>query len=70
LTFTPAKNDPALRALRLKYFEEGIGWNNHEAGLRATSRPRCLTSLRKNPESLSELGRKLYGVDNWEWEQQ
>lgn len=66
LTFTRAKDDPELAALRQKYFEEGIGWNNHEAGLRATSRPRCEVSLRKNSEQLTALGRKLYGQEGWE----
>lgn len=66
ITFTLAKNDPTLYELRLKYFNEGIGWNNHEAGLRATARPRFEQSLRLNPENLSPLGRKLYGLDKWE----
>jgi ectoine hydroxylase-related dioxygenase (phytanoyl-CoA dioxygenase family) len=65
VTFTLAKDDPALIALRAKYFEEGIGWNSHEAGLRATARPRCEQSLRHNTEQLTALGRKLYGLDSW-----
>jgi ectoine hydroxylase-related dioxygenase (phytanoyl-CoA dioxygenase family) len=66
VTFTLAKDDPELYALRLKYFNEGIGWNDHEAGLRATARPRLEQSLRHTPEKLTELGRKLYGLDRWE----
>jgi ectoine hydroxylase-related dioxygenase (phytanoyl-CoA dioxygenase family) len=65
LTFTLAKDNPELVNLRLKYFHEGIGWNNHEAGLRATARPRCEVSLRKENEQLTPLGRKLYGLDSW-----
>jgi hypothetical protein len=65
VTYTLAKNDPELVTRRLKYFYEGIGWNDHDAGLRATARPRCLQSLRKTPEQLSPLGRKLYGLDSW-----
>lgn len=61
LTFTLAKNDPKLAALRLHYFQKGIGWNNHEAGLRATARPRCTHSLREEEEILTPLGLKLYG---------
>lgn len=65
LTFTIAQDNPELTNLRLKYFDEGIGWNNHEAGLRATSRPRCQQSLRRNSEQLTLLGRRLYGLDSW-----
>lgn len=65
ITFTLAKDDPKLYERRLKYFNEGIGWNDHEAGLRATARPRLEETLRHNPESLSPLGRKLYGLDKW-----
>lgn len=66
LTFTLAKQDQDLIDLRIKYFNEGIGWNNHKAGLRATARPRCETALRENPEELTPLGRKLYGFDSWD----
>lgn len=65
VTYTLAKDDPILVNLRLKYFQKGIGWNNHEAGLRATSRPRCEQSLRQTPEALTDLGRRLYGLDSW-----
>jgi hypothetical protein len=65
LTFAPAKNDSALVELRLKYFHEGIGWYNHDAGLRATARPRCEQSLRETEEILTPLGEKLYGVTSW-----
>lgn len=65
ITFTLAKEDPELIAMRQKYFTEGMGWNCHEAGLRATARPRCAQSLRHNPEQLTELGRKLYGLEKW-----
>jgi ectoine hydroxylase-related dioxygenase (phytanoyl-CoA dioxygenase family) len=65
ITFTLAKEDPQLYDLRQKYFTEGIGWNSHEAGLRATSRPRCEQSLRHQKENLTPLGRKLYGLDKW-----
>ena len=65
LTFTPAQNDPSLVDLRLKYYSEGIGWNNHDAGLRATARPRYEQSLRHSEENLTSLGRKLYGLDSW-----
>lgn len=65
VTFTYAKDDPELTALRLKYFHEGTGWNCHAAGLRATARPRCEISLRQNPEDLTPLGRKLYGLESW-----
>ena len=66
ITFTPAQEDHKLFDLRLKYFAEGIGWNCHEAGLRATARPRYEKSLRQQAEGLSSLGRKLYGIDKWE----
>jgi ectoine hydroxylase-related dioxygenase (phytanoyl-CoA dioxygenase family) len=66
ITFTLAKDDPKLYELRLKYFKEGIGWNDHEAGLRATARPRLEQTLRQNQEKLSPLGLKLYGLDRWE----
>jgi ectoine hydroxylase-related dioxygenase (phytanoyl-CoA dioxygenase family) len=65
LSFTPALQDPKLRELRLKYFSEGIGGIDHEAGLRATSAPRYEHSLREQPEMLTPLGRKLYGLDSW-----
>lgn len=65
VTFTLAKDDPELYALRLKYFNEGIGWNNHEAGLRATARPRFEKTLRRHPENFTSLGLKLYGIDKW-----
>lgn len=65
ITFTYAKEDMTLVSLRHKYFNEGIGWNCHDAGLRATSRPRCEQSLRHTPEKLTALGRKLYGFDKW-----
>ena len=65
LTFTLAKDDPTLTEMRLHYFHEGIGWNNHEAGLRATSRPRCEQSLREEKEILTPLGLKLYGLTSW-----
>lgn len=65
LTFTLAKNDPTLSEMRLHYFQEGIGWNNHKAGLRATSRPRCTESLREEKEILTPLGLKLYGLISW-----
>ncbi|PIS03209.1 MAG: hypothetical protein COT85_04085 [Chlamydiae bacterium CG10_big_fil_rev_8_21_14_0_10_42_34] len=66
ITYTLAKEDPELIGLRRKYFDEGIGFNHHEAGLRATARPRCEISLRRFPERLSPLGRKLYGLDLWD----
>lgn len=65
LSFIPAAEDPKLIDLRLKCFEEGIGWIDHDAGLRATSSPRYEHSLREQPEILTELGRKLYGLDLW-----
>lgn len=65
VTFTLAKDDQKLYDLRLKYFNEGIGWNNHEAGLRATARPRLEESLRQTPENLTSLGLKLYGLERW-----
>lgn len=65
ITYTPAVADPELMALRLKYFQEGVGWSNYQAGLRATARPRCEISLRSTPERLTPLGRKLYGLESW-----
>lgn len=65
ITYTPAKDDPALAALRMKYFAEGTGHSDHEAGLRATAKPRCAVSLRNVAENLTPLGRRLYGVDSW-----
>ncbi len=65
LTFLPAKDDSSLTDLRLQYFRDGTGWSNHEAGLRATARPRYESSLRQNPETLTELGMKLYGLVSW-----
>ena len=65
ITYTPAVTLPELVDLRRKYFREGTGWHNYEAGLRATARPRCEQSLRQNEEQLTELGRKLYGLDSW-----
>lgn len=65
LTFTQARDDADLVALRMKYFTEGIGWYNHDAGLRATARPRCTVSVRQHDEQLTALGRKLYGLDSW-----
>jgi ectoine hydroxylase-related dioxygenase (phytanoyl-CoA dioxygenase family) len=65
LTYTLAKDNAALTDLRMKYFKEGIGWNNHDAGLRATASPRCEYSLRETEEILTDLGRKLYGLDSW-----
>lgn len=66
ITFTKAVDDQKLLEMRLKYFEEGIGFNHHEAGLRATARPRFDKTLRKTPENLTELGLKLYGLQKWE----
>jgi ectoine hydroxylase-related dioxygenase (phytanoyl-CoA dioxygenase family) len=66
ITFTLAKDELSLYDMRLKYFNEGIGWNNHEAGLRATARPRLEQTLRHTSENLSALGLKLYGLDKWE----
>ena len=65
LSFTPALQDVKLTELRLKCFSEGIGWIDHEAGLRATSSPRYEYSLREQSEILTPLGRKLYGLDSW-----
>lgn len=65
VTYTLAKDNPELLDIRLKYFNDGIGGNNHEAGLRATARPRCEQSLRQTSEQLTPLGRKLYGLDSW-----
>lgn len=66
VTFIKAKDDKELLDLRLKSFNEGIGVNNHDAGMRATARPRCEQSLRRSAEKLSDLGRKLYGFESWE----
>ncbi len=65
ISYTPAVSNQELIDLRLKYFREGIGWNNHDAGLRATARPRYERSLRQKEEKLTPLGRKLYGIDRW-----
>lgn len=65
LTFTLAKDDQQLIDIRLNYFNQGIGFNHHEAGLRATAAPRCEQSLRQTPEELTSLGRRLYGFDSW-----
>jgi ectoine hydroxylase-related dioxygenase (phytanoyl-CoA dioxygenase family) len=66
VTYTKAKKDPELIQLRMNAFQQGIGYNHHEAGLRATAPPRCEQSLRKTEENLTPLGRKLYGIDSWE----
>jgi len=52
-------------AIRKECFLAGISKNNHEAGMRATAAPRYEASLRKRPEQLTSLGRKLYGVEPW-----
>jgi len=54
------------KSLRSYYFKEGTGYNHPEAGLRATSSPRCKISLRQHPESLTELGKRIYGQESWE----
>ncbi|NGX58143.1 MAG: hypothetical protein K940chlam3_01048 [Chlamydiae bacterium] len=65
LTFTKAENNQELIDLRLKAFKEGVGVNHHQAGLRATAKPRLEISLRETQEDLTPLGRKLYGLENW-----
>jgi hypothetical protein len=59
-------NYSQLRQERLQYFEQGIGANNHEAGLRATASPRFEDSLRVEPEQLTLLGEKIYGGFPWD----
>ncbi len=66
ISFTLAHDKSYLLELRQKYFSNGIGWNNHTAGLRATARPRLERSLRRSFENLTELGLKLYGIKKWD----
>ncbi len=49
---------------RIDAFHCGIGYNNHEAGLRATSQPRCTVSFRTEMEILTSHGEKIYGIEH------
>ncbi len=65
ITFMPAKRDDYnLVTARKEAFWQGIGVNNLDAGLRATSQPRYGKSLRKREEQFSELGKRIYGFDD------
>jgi len=58
-------NYSQLREERLRCFKQGIGANNHEAGLRATASPRFEHPLRVETERLTRLGERLYGEQEW-----
>ena len=64
ISFQPAINNDALRQARIEAFQKGAGVYNHDAGLRKTGGG-WKGSLRQNPEHLTELGRKLYGIETW-----
>lgn len=64
VTFMPAKKDSVLINKRIKAYEHGGGFYDHDAGLRKTANSK-VESLRVKEERLSELGKKLYGIEPW-----
>ncbi len=66
ISFTYAKDsDKALCAKRIQSFNNGIGFNCLEAGLRATSSPRCEINFRTKKEQLTNHGEKIYGIKKY-----
>jgi ectoine hydroxylase-related dioxygenase (phytanoyl-CoA dioxygenase family) len=65
ITYTTAIDDNKLLEKRESYYKSGTGCSDYNAGLRATAKPRYEQSLRKTPETLTELGEKLYGIKSW-----
>ena len=64
ISFQPAVDNEALKKIRIDAFERGVGIYNHDAGLRTTAGG-WKGSLRVNSEILNELGKKLYGLHDW-----
>jgi hypothetical protein len=67
ISFMKVPNDyEMLQKDRLQSFLDGTGKNNPAAGLRATSAPRLMETLRMDKENLTPLGEKLYGITPWD----
>lgn len=64
ISFWPASANETLRIKRVHAFESGTGQYDHDAGLRKTAGSR-LPSLRVNQENLTEIGKKIYGIEPW-----
>ncbi len=56
--------DTKLVSERIQAYKSGTGHNNHDAGLRATSQPRCNVSFRTKKEILTPHGKKIYGIEH------
>ena len=64
ISFQPASTNKTLKQARLEAYKKGSAGFNHDAALRHTAGG-WEGSLRLNPEHLSPLGEKLYGITDW-----